>query len=88
MLILTDNPIPRTGTERSSQLRYLETLPIRRYMLPLHTGAQRDDWSSSQIFGHSLKGACLLVMTDRSGVHQHTSCPPCLRIWWRTRTQG
>lgn len=60
-LTLTDNPIPRPVPNEELKCDTSKPYHSDDTCFPMDTGAQLDDWSLSQIFGHSLKGACPLA---------------------------
>lgn len=61
VLIIIDNPIPRPVPNEALKCDTSKPYHTDDTCYPLDTGAQPDDWSLSQIFGHSLKGACPLA---------------------------
>ncbi|KAI9048828.1 hypothetical protein LZ554_007659 [Drepanopeziza brunnea f. sp. 'monogermtubi'] len=56
-----DNPIPRPINHEELKCNTSKPYHSHDTCFPLDTSAQEDDWSLSQIFGHSLKGACPLA---------------------------
>jgi phosphatidylinositol glycan class T len=56
-----DNPIPRPVPHDELKCDTSKPYHSEDTCYPLDTAAQEEDWSLSQIFGHSLKGTCPLA---------------------------
>ncbi|KAH8587118.1 GPI transamidase-like protein component Gpi16 [Bisporella sp. PMI_857] len=56
-----DNPIPRPVPNEELKCDTSKPYHSHDTCYPLDTSAQEEDWSLSQIFGHSLKGSCPLA---------------------------
>jgi phosphatidylinositol glycan class T len=60
-LTLKDNPIPRPVPSEELKCDMSKAYNSHDTCFPLDTAAQEDEWSLSQIFGHSLKATCPLA---------------------------
>ncbi|CZT07674.1 related to GPI-anchor transamidase complex subunit Gpi16 [Rhynchosporium agropyri] len=56
-----DNPIPRPVAFEELKCNTSKPYHSHDTCFPLDTSAQQEDWSLSEIFGHSLKGPCPLA---------------------------
>ncbi|KAG9246872.1 GPI transamidase-like protein component Gpi16 [Calycina marina] len=56
-----DNPIPRPVANEDLKCDTSKPYHSHDTCYPLDTSAQEEDWSLSQIFGHSMKGSCPLA---------------------------
>jgi len=82
-----DNPIPRPVAYEELKCNTSKPYNSHDTCFPLDTSAQEEEWSLSQIFGHSLKGPCPLATWHRSSLYRCTTCPQCIHLSRRSRTQ-